>query len=37
MTEAQLDYFGKHMYDRIGDCDAGDPIMGKHHFEWKPA
>ncbi|KAI9659092.1 MAG: hypothetical protein M1821_002052 [Bathelium mastoideum] len=37
MTEAQLDYFGKHMYDKRGDLDTADPIMGKYHFEWKPA
>ncbi|KAL9093010.1 MAG: hypothetical protein Q9165_004148 [Trypethelium subeluteriae] len=37
MTEAQLDYFGKHMYDKKGDSDTADPIMGKYHFEWKPA
>ncbi|KAK4543302.1 hypothetical protein LTR36_005661 [Oleoguttula mirabilis] len=35
--EAQLDYFGKHMYDKKGDDEAGKPETGKHHFEWKPA
>lgn len=35
--EAQLDYFGKHMYDRKGDDEAGKPETGKHHYEWKPA
>lgn len=35
--EAQLDYFGKHMFDRKGDDKEGKPETGKHHFEWKPA
>lgn len=35
--EAQLDYFGKHMYDVKGDDAEGKPETGKHHFEWKPA
>ena len=34
--EAQLDYFGSHMYDRKGDDPEGLPTEGKHHFEWKP-
>ena len=34
--EAELDYFGKHMYDKKGE-DAGKPETGKHHFEWKKA
>ncbi|KAH7254631.1 6-phosphogluconate dehydrogenase [Fusarium solani] len=34
--EAQLDYFGEHMYDLKRD-DPGRPVKGKHHFEWKPA
>lgn len=34
--EAQLDYFGKHMYDLKSE-GAGEPTTGKHHFEWKPA
>ena len=34
--EAQLDYFGSHMYDRKGD-DVPDPTEGKYHYEWKPA
>lgn len=34
--EAELDYFGKHMYDKKGE-GAGLPVKGKHHFEWKPA
>lgn len=34
--EAELDYFGKHMFDRKGEL-AGKPETGKHHFEWKPA
>lgn len=35
--EAELDYFGKHMYDKKGDDPNGRPVTGKHHFEWKPA
>lgn len=35
--EAQLDYFGKHMYDKKGDDPEGKPTEGKYHFEWKPA
>ncbi|KAG8622981.1 hypothetical protein KVT40_007957 [Elsinoe batatas] len=34
--EAELDYFGKHMYDRK-DKDNELPEQGKYHFEWKPA
>ena len=34
--EAQLDYFGKHMFD-LKTEGAGKPVAGKHHFEWKPA
>ena len=34
--EAQLDYFGKHMFDLKSE-PAGEPTTGKHHFEWKPA
>ncbi|MCJ1483730.1 hypothetical protein MMC06_003898 [Schaereria dolodes] len=34
--EAELDYFGKHMFDVKGE-PAGKPVTGKHHFEWKPA
>ena len=34
--EAQMDYFGGHMFDLKSD-EPGKPIMGKHHFEWKPA
>ena len=34
--EAELDYFGKHMFDVKGE-PAGEPVTGKHHFEWKPA
>ncbi|KAI0014818.1 6-phosphogluconate dehydrogenase [Xylariomycetidae sp. FL0641] len=34
--EAQLDYFGQHMYDRQDD-PVGGPEKGRHHFEWKPA
>ncbi|KAK4961774.1 hypothetical protein LTR10_002265 [Elasticomyces elasticus] len=35
--EAQLDYFGKHMYDVKGEDEAGQPETGKAHWEWKPA
>ncbi|KAJ4399974.1 hypothetical protein N0V91_009047 [Didymella pomorum] len=37
--EAELDYFGSHMFDKKGDQDAQvkKPMEGKHHFEWKPA
>ncbi|EME46804.1 hypothetical protein DOTSEDRAFT_70693 [Dothistroma septosporum NZE10] len=35
--EAELDYFGKHMYDRKDDDVAGLPTTGKYHFEWKSA
>jgi len=36
--EAELDYFGSHMFDKKGDQDANvkKPMEGKHHFEWKP-
>ena len=34
--EAQLDYFGKHMFDLKSE-PAGKPETGKHHFEWKRA
>jgi 6-phosphogluconate dehydrogenase len=37
--EAELDYFGSHMFDMKGDKDKQieKPMEGKHHFEWKPA
>ncbi|KAF4627799.1 hypothetical protein G7Y89_g10346 [Cudoniella acicularis] len=36
--EAELDYFGKHMFDSKSlDKGPGKPETGKHHFEWKPA
>ncbi|KAI1857627.1 hypothetical protein JX265_011042 [Neoarthrinium moseri] len=34
--EAQLDFFGQHMFDKQSD-PVGGPEKGKHHFEWKPA
>lgn len=34
--EAQLDYFGRHMFDLKSE-GLGKPETGKHHFEWKPA
>jgi len=36
--EAELDYFGKHMYDsKHLDKGPDKPETGRHHFEWKPA
>lgn len=35
--EAQLDYFGRHMFDRWDDDAEGRPEEGKYHYEWKPA
>jgi 6-phosphogluconate dehydrogenase len=37
--EAELDYFGSHMFDKRSDKskDVKKPMEGKHHFEWKPA
>ncbi|KAI1503636.1 6-phosphogluconate dehydrogenase [Biscogniauxia marginata] len=35
-VEAQLDYFGQHMFDRKDDPIRG-PAKGQHHYEWKPA
>jgi 6-phosphogluconate dehydrogenase len=37
--EAELDYFGSHMFDKKGDQDeeVKKPMEGKHHFEWKPS
>ena len=34
--EAQLDFFGKHMFDLKSE-PAGEPETGHHHYEWKPA
>ncbi|RYO94419.1 hypothetical protein DL766_002767 [Monosporascus sp. MC13-8B] len=34
--EAQLDYFGQHMFDTKDDPLRG-PKKGKHHYEWQPA
>ena len=34
--EAQLDFFGKHMFDLKSE-PAGEPETGCHHYEWKPA
>ncbi|KAI0408207.1 6-phosphogluconate dehydrogenase [Xylaria palmicola] len=34
--EAQLDYFGSHMYEEKGDPMRGVE-KGEHHYEWKPA
>jgi 6-phosphogluconate dehydrogenase len=36
--EAELDYFGKHMYDSKSQDTGPDlPMTGKRHFEWKRA
>ncbi|USW48946.1 Putative 6-phosphogluconate dehydrogenase, NAD(P)-binding domain superfamily [Septoria linicola] len=35
--EAELDYFGRHMFDIKGHDEGGLPTIGKHHYEWKPA
>jgi 6-phosphogluconate dehydrogenase len=36
--EAELDYFGKHMYDsKHLDKGPGLPMTGKRHYEWKKA
>lgn len=37
MYEAQLDYFGAHMYDKKGEDESGMPTEGKYHYEWKKA
>lgn len=34
--EAQLDFFGEHMFDLKSE-GTGEPVTGRHHFEWKPA
>ncbi|KAI0160689.1 6-phosphogluconate dehydrogenase [Xylariaceae sp. FL1272] len=34
--EAQLDYFGMHMYDKVSE-GLGEAKTGKYHYEWKPA
>jgi 6-phosphogluconate dehydrogenase len=34
--EAQLDFFGQHMFDTKDD-PVGGPTKGEHHFEWKEA
>jgi 6-phosphogluconate dehydrogenase len=34
--EAELDYFGGHMYD-LKSAESGEPVKGRHHFEWKSA
>lgn len=35
-VEAQLDYFGKHLFDRCADPPGGAKT-GDYHLEWKPA
>ena len=34
--EAELDYFGAHMFDLKSE-GPGKAVAGSHHFEWKPA
>jgi 6-phosphogluconate dehydrogenase len=34
--EAELDYFGGHMYD-LKSAPPGKPVKESHHFEWRPA
>ncbi|EXJ86035.1 hypothetical protein A1O1_06404 [Capronia coronata CBS 617.96] len=34
--EAELDYFGEHSFDLKSE-GPGEPVKGKHHYEWKPA
>lgn len=34
--EAELDFFGNHMYDLKSE-GPGEPVVGKHHHEWRPA
>lgn len=34
--EAELDYFGEHMFD-LKTEEPGKPVTGSHHFEWHPA
>lgn len=35
--EAQLDYFGQHMFDDAWEDPVGGPEKGRRHFEWQPA
>jgi 6-phosphogluconate dehydrogenase len=35
--EAELDFFGKHMFDKKGEPGTAGPTEGKHHYEWKPS
>ncbi|MBE3043383.1 hypothetical protein IMZ48_12595 [Candidatus Bathyarchaeota archaeon] len=40
--EAELDYFGEHRFDLKSEGpgepgEPGGPVVGSHHFEWKPA
>lgn len=35
--EAELDFFGNHMFDKKGEKGTDGPAEGKHHFEWMPA
>lgn len=37
--EAELDYFGNHMFDKRSDTDENvkKPMEREHYFEWKPA
>jgi hypothetical protein len=33
--EAELDLFGKYMFDKRGEPGTGGPTKWRHHFEWK--
>ena len=35
--EAELDYFGKHMFEVKMEKDSGKPETGEWHFGWKAA
>ncbi|KAF2261213.1 6-phosphogluconate dehydrogenase C-terminal domain-like protein [Lojkania enalia] len=34
--EAELDYFGSHMFDKKGERGTEGPTEGRYHFEWRP-
>lgn len=35
--EAELDFFGKHMFELTTEPDSGKPATGAWHFGWRPA
>ncbi|KAI4141392.1 MAG: hypothetical protein LQ340_007658 [Diploschistes diacapsis] len=35
--EAELDFFGHHMFEIKKDRDSGKPVTGPYHFGWRPA